>query len=71
MFSRSPFNQDISSWDVSNVKYMSCMFYNSPFNQDISSWVVPNGDKKALFTYKDEDDDDDDDDDDDILFRLY
>ena len=45
---------------------MSCMFYNSPFNQDISSWVVPNGDKKALFTYKDEDDDDDD-----ILFRLY
>ena len=66
MFYYSSFNQDISSWDVSNVKDMREMFSRSPFNQDISSWVVPNGDKKALFTYKDEDDDDDD-----ILFRLY
>ena len=50
MFSGSPFNQDISSWDVSNVENMSGMFYGSPFNQDISSWGVPNGDKEALFT---------------------
>ena len=57
MFSGSSFNQDISSWDVSNVTDMRSMFFGSSFNQDISSWVVPNGDKKALFTYKYEDDD--------------
>ena len=35
------FNQDISSWDVSNVTNMSYMFYwcNS-FNQDISFWDI-------------------------------
>ena len=33
------FNQDISSWDVSNVKYMRDMFKNAEsFNQDISNW---------------------------------
>ena len=42
MFSNSYFNQDISSWDVSNVKDMSGMFSYSPFNQDISSWDVSN-----------------------------
>ena len=36
----TPFNQDISSWDVSNVNYMNGMFRNSSFNQDISSWSV-------------------------------
>ena len=37
------FNQDISSWDVSNVRNMHYMFsYNSKFNQDISSWDVSN-----------------------------
>ena len=37
------FNQDISSWDVSNVIDMSNMFYIvSNFNQDISSWDVSN-----------------------------
>ncbi len=60
MFRESSFNQDISSWDVSNVTDMSSMFSESSFNQDISSWVVPNGDKKALFTYEDEEEDDDD-----------
>ena len=37
------FNQDISSWDVSNVTDMSVMFFGaSSFNQDISSWDVSN-----------------------------
>ena len=36
------FNQDISTWDVSNVISMSQMFQESAFNQDISSWDVRN-----------------------------
>ena len=37
------FNQDISSWDVSNVKNMSRMFdLAEKFNQDISHWDVSN-----------------------------
>jgi len=36
------FNQDISSWDVSNVTSMSGMFEKSAFNQDISNWDVNN-----------------------------
>ena len=31
---------DISQWDVSNVKDMSCMFMRSDFNGDISRWNV-------------------------------
>ncbi|MEZ5049994.1 MAG: BspA family leucine-rich repeat surface protein [Saprospiraceae bacterium] len=38
MFQSSSFNQDISSWDVSNVVNMSNMFSRSSFNQDISNW---------------------------------
>ncbi|MGB5272343.1 BspA family leucine-rich repeat surface protein [Eudoraea sp.] len=34
------FNQNISSWDVSNVTDMNTMFLLSSFNQDISSWDV-------------------------------
>ena len=35
------FNQDISKWNVSNVKDMSFMFYGcKKFNQDISGWDV-------------------------------
>ena len=37
------YNQDISSWDVSNVNYMYAMFNGATgFNQDISSWDVSN-----------------------------
>ena len=37
------FNEDISSWDVSNVNNMNGMFFGaSSFNQDISSWDVIN-----------------------------
>ncbi|MGY8887112.1 MAG: BspA family leucine-rich repeat surface protein, partial [Flavobacteriales bacterium] len=36
------FNQDISSWDVSNVTDMSYMFAGTSFNQDISTWDVSN-----------------------------
>ena len=37
------FNQDISNWDVSNVKNMNSMFFGCEnFNQDISGWDVSN-----------------------------
>jgi hypothetical protein len=38
MFSGSIFNQDISNWDVNNLKSMPFMFNDSKFNQDISTW---------------------------------
>ena len=44
-FYYAPFNQDISAWDVSNVKYMRNMFvagyYQTiRFNQPIGNWDV-------------------------------
>ena len=37
------FNQDIGTWDVSNVSNMARIFYGAnDFNQDISSWDVSN-----------------------------
>ena len=43
IFYNKTFNQDISSWDVSNVTNMSFMFsYTENFNQDISNWDVSN-----------------------------
>ena len=37
MFEGSSYNNDISEWDVSQVKNMDGMFYQSLFNTDISS----------------------------------
>jgi len=40
-FTYNPFNQDISSWDVSSVTDMGQMFYAATaFNKDLSSWDV-------------------------------
>ena len=41
MFADSPFNPDISAWDVSSVTNMSYMFIqNTAFDQDINGWDV-------------------------------
>jgi surface protein len=42
MFCKSPFNGDISNWNVSNVTTMERMFDCSEFNGDISKWDVSN-----------------------------
>ena len=41
LFYNIDFNQNISSWDVSNVTDMQRMFWNSEqFNKDISFWDI-------------------------------
>ena len=43
MFPSSNFNQNISHWDISNVKNIRVMFYYNPsFNQDIGNWDTSN-----------------------------
>ena len=37
-FKRSKFNNDISKWDISNVRYTDGMFYKGSFNGNISQW---------------------------------
>ena len=40
-FNTDVFNQDIGSWDVSNVEYMDSMFQSAlVFDQDISGWDI-------------------------------
>ena len=41
LFTATTVNFDITSWDVSKVINMKCLFYQaSSFNQDLSSWEV-------------------------------
>jgi hypothetical protein len=40
MFYQTPFNGDISRWNVSSVTDMSYMFHSTPFDGDISGWNV-------------------------------
>ena len=43
MFEGTPFNYDISSWNVSKVGNMNSMFKNATaFKQNISGWSVSN-----------------------------
>ena len=50
LFIGSNFNGDISSWDVSNVKYTQYMFSFSNFDGNISNWNVSNvKDMKDMF----------------------
>ena len=50
----SAFNQNISSWDVSNVTDMEAMFIASDFNQPIDNWDVSNvTDMEAMFNKSD------------------
>ena len=52
--STQEFNQDISSWNVSNVTIMEGMFEDSAkFNQDISGWNVSDDtDMNSMFNAK-------------------
>ena len=51
MFGESCFNQNISKWNVSNVKDMSYMFAYSRFKQDLSNWDIVNKDNRRMFAY--------------------
>ena len=51
-YNRGGFNQDISNWDVSNVKNMREMFYNTAFNRPIEIWDVRNVENMRLMFAK-------------------
>jgi hypothetical protein len=49
------FNQNISDWDVSNVKSMSSMFCGARvFNQDLSAWNISKVEKMDYMFYNSE-----------------
>jgi surface protein len=52
-FNETAFNQDISSWDTSNVNNMTYMFYQATnFNQSIGNWNTANVDDMcSMFIY--------------------
>ncbi|MEY8849002.1 BspA family leucine-rich repeat surface protein [Psychroserpens sp. XS_ASV72] len=51
---RTNFNQDISTWDVSNVSTMEGLFYNAyDFNQDLQYWNVANVTNMSYLFYVD------------------
>ncbi|BDT03726.1 hypothetical protein SHM_13720 [Spiroplasma ixodetis] len=46
-------NQDLSSWDTSNVTNMNWMFHGAiSFNQNISNWDVSNVMKYESFSFE-------------------
>ena len=53
VFENSPFNGDISGWNVSNVEDMYGMFYKAKsFNQPLNKWNVSNvKDMRGMFSY--------------------
>jgi hypothetical protein len=40
LFLHTPFNGNISGWNVSSVTDMEAVFENTPFNGDIYGWDV-------------------------------
>jgi len=55
MFSAAvAFNQDVSQWDVSKVKYTGGMFYRaSAFNQNLCVWGSKLGDSVVFYDWED------------------
>ena len=52
VFNGASFNQDISNWDVSNVKSMSGMFFGAEsFNQNMKDWNTSNVTDMSMMFY--------------------
>mmetsp|Transcript_6851 Transcript_6851/g.7878 ORF Transcript_6851/g.7878 Transcript_6851/m.7878 type:complete len:83 (+) Transcript_6851:329-577(+) len=44
MFQYSGFDQPVSNWDISTVKYTSYLFEEAKFNQPLDNWNIANVD---------------------------